>query len=461
MAYRVFLYKSEGATKDAPCIFSVNSALRHGQRQLPSDHFLLDSDCTAIMDQLWTEITEKNLPKDACRISEFEAGTKENHAHCILAVLSYDYAHLFLPVLSKCAAENDLVMYDTVTQNVFYRDIVDMTAIRLRQAQQKFHQAILRDLKPLCYIRRLYYDACRQWKECAYVITINKDPDKPFLQRVNELYMCLQSHLSEGETLECEDGCFRISLDYSTIIYCLEGYKKRSDKRGYMDHGYPQEELTHRMSCEDAFRSLRTLSARERRDAFRRQCFLEMKEKYPNPADRFVASVNISRQQLRYPYDIHYSGFGGYWCEIGIHVFPGEFGYHPSQVSMLKIGIGESKWFLPFLEKFYPYFGKRYYDCNHIPCEMMADIVKEMKEIRTLILRDPSSPRVMPYIQKISLSVIDEKINCRLMSDPERLEFIVQHRFQAAQVLESFIRWIDAQLETYMGEHAMFNIEGP
>lgn len=160
-----------------------------------------------------------------------------------------------------------------------------------------YMHAILATMKPVFLIRKIQVSATGL--DYAYVVTLRKDMTKRFLNRCSEFYCCLKNQLQADEKLYTEADCFTIAGEDYTISFCLEGYKKRANQLGYYHQGVPQTKQIKRMGCEEGIRWLKRNDI-EIENVLERMNCSKMIEAYPNPADRFVASVNISKVERRH-----------------------------------------------------------------------------------------------------------------------------------------------------------------
>lgn len=162
-------------------------------------------------------------------------------------------------------------------------------------------------------------------KSTSYSVTLKKIPSASFLDRTRDFYNCLSNNLKDGEKLVCEDRSFSVVAKWYTITYVLEGYKKHANMVGYYENGYARQELTHRMSVEEAYKWMDCCSDVEKKDIQKRMNFREMEDRFPNPSDRIVNSVRITKWQRKQVFDIRYSGFGYYGSEILFHIVPDDY----------------------------------------------------------------------------------------------------------------------------------------
>lgn len=170
----------------------------------------------------------------------------------------------------------------------------------MKQRVQTLNTAIFKTQQPLFRLRKLLDSKSGEDSFCAYVATLRKCPDCSIEQRIDEFHNCLLSQLTSGESLDYAEQCFSIKGDGYTITYCLEAYKNSANQLGFICDGKPAVKILHRMGCEAAFRWMRrNCSNQECDNIFARMRFREMMSAYPNPSDRFVKCVNITKAERK------------------------------------------------------------------------------------------------------------------------------------------------------------------
>ncbi|MCR5690535.1 MAG: hypothetical protein K6G71_09840 [Clostridiales bacterium] len=464
MRYRLFVYKTKAAMENAPAINDVNRAVsidsvyEWGDSEAADDleHF----DYTCIKDQIKKELGEK------CQVIVRYPPRGIEQKEFLYIATSYEKAREVLPRVHAIAMENSLALYDAETGKTFYKSLIDDAFITLRIRKKELRACILRDMGPVWNIRKIssYQD---EWeKSFDYTVTLRKSIEKSFLTRVTEFYDCLKGNLSEDETLVCEDRTFTVSGERYCIRFVLEGYKDQADLIGYYENGHARQDIPRRMSVEAAYKWLSQCSSLEKSDVRRRMNFREMKDRYPNPADRIVASVRITKWQRQQVFDVRYSGIGFYGSEILFHVVPDEYFQDHDSISVLKIEETSASFILPFIEDVYPYFNERYYDKNYLPTQMWSKIIDRIKAAREMVVNDTYSPELAKYIESFDLFVFDKGNDPRLWNSNKEYDpvgFVFEHRFEIAYLYEIFIQWSETQIQCYggSGDGRMFNIQGP
>jgi len=461
MLYRIFIYKSAAATGSAMAVDTVNIAIsKNSEREWKgnyADHYMEDFDVNIVKKQI------ENLVGDKCIILiKYSPDDCDNLRPYIYIATSYKVAGEILPWLHAVATSNGLALYDAETKKSFFKDLIDETLISIKTREQQIANNIRNDLNGLWKIRKLSCLVKERDKESSYIVTIKKDVQHTFEERVQEFYDCLKNSLIEGEELICENKAFTIKKEWYSITYCLEGYKKFADKIGYFENDTAMTELVHRMSVEMALKWVKGCSKTEKDDIYKRLNFIEMVKKYPNPADRFVASVNITKAQRKELFDIRYSGMGYYGSEILFHIVTDDFYEDYNQISVLKIEEESASFILPFIEDVYPYFYERYYLTeNHLPVEMWEKIVERLIEAKSMILNNPFDSKLEKYINRFNLFVLSNDRNDYDMIRNEPRHFLYKHRYDVAHLYDVFIKWSDEQFYHYGYEDRMFNIQGP
>lgn len=129
-------------------------------------------------------------------------------------------------------------------------------------------------------------------------ITLKKSYDKTVEERVQILYKTLKNNLLYNEELLTDNGCFIIRGKDYQIVYCIETYKKNADRIWYIENGKVCSSLIRRMGIEVAFKWLK-YNPKCRKVIGERMYLEAMIKTYPNPADRFVASVDMEKHFIK------------------------------------------------------------------------------------------------------------------------------------------------------------------
>lgn len=168
----------------------------------------------------------------------------------------------------------------------------------IRERTRQLNDAIFQTHEEIYTVRSLDI-AERLSEDSRYrVITLKKSYNKNVEERVQILYKTLKNNLLHNEELLTDNRCFTIKGKDYKIVYCIETYKKNTDRIWYIENGEVCTSLINRMGIEVAFKWLKYNP--ERRKAIGERMYLEaMIDTYPNPADRFVASVNIEKHFIK------------------------------------------------------------------------------------------------------------------------------------------------------------------
>lgn len=135
----------------------------------------------------------------------------------------------------------------------------------------------------------------------SYVVTLKKIPGITLEQRAEAFARCVFKALYDDEQLVCTDKCFRVIGDSYELCFCLEGYAKHPNQIGYVtEEGVSAVEMMHRMATEIAFGWMRANGGdSEKKRIMERMNSDELRGAYPNPAERFIASVRISKEIVK------------------------------------------------------------------------------------------------------------------------------------------------------------------
>ena len=424
MLYNLYVYKSTAVTVHAPAIGICNRAVSinslHEWDGNKAAHHMAHFDAQEIAAKIHALVGEK------CQVYVRKPPQDYGNVEYLHIATSYVYAPAVLPYIHCVTAENDLALYDAETKRTFFRELVNKSFISVKSRIADYKRAIRTEMKLVWMIRKISVLRTERDHDYAYVVTLKKDPEKSFADRCADFYRCLSGQLSDDEELSTDNECFTIVGKRYTISFCLEGYKKHPNQMGYYAQGLPQTKLIRRMGCEEGFFWLKQ-NGIHITAILERMNFGELKHAYPNPADRFIACVNIQKWESRDGLGIRYCRIGPYGAEILFHLVPN--GYDENEnvtISMLAVDEFSAEPILSIVSQFYPYIYERYYlERNHLPTQMWADIVEEARK--------------------------------------KKEELLNSHDYRAAKVLDVFIRWSDSQFDLYQfsDDGRMLNIQGP
>ena len=463
MRYRIYLYRTTAAHKGALCIDIVNRAVSQDSKfdweGNSADKFMLNFDAERVKDEILTRLTVNG--DKLCRAEVLYS--PQNKIEYIYIATSYETAKNVLTEVNAVAVNHELIMYDAEMDRAFYTtDLYCKPYVTMKLRSKQLNNLILQTQQPIRRLREIDFTSEESMHSCSFVITFIKD-GATLEERTLNFYETLKSNLLKDEELHTGFECFTVCGDEYEIIYCLEGYKNCADKIGYMENGVPCTSLVKRMPCELAVKQCEALEKCEQRDVYARMRFSEWINRYPNPAERFVASVNLAKRIRREKLDIAVSSIGYYGSQILFHVAVDEYvAEEPQRISVLKIEEDTASFILPVLEMVYPYIDARYYTINHLPAEMMTDIVEKIKEIRKRIVNNTYDEKAFSIYSRSCLWALEDASEDDELKYTDPNKFIYNHRYKIARLYDIFVSWVEDQLEYYGGRDGlMFNIQGP
>lgn len=472
MRYEMFLYKTTAFFKDAPCINIINRAISKNSKNDWEGNGADGCMVSFNAEDIKCEIIER-LTANGNSLCKAEVRYSPIHKIAYIYVItSYEIAKTVLNEVNYVSVNHELVLYDAEMERTFYTtDLYCKKYSMMRLRAQKINLLIQQSQKPILHLRRLDITNGKRIKSCSYVVTLRKN-NEPFKSRVQNFYELLCSNLIEGEELFTENKCFAICGYGYEITYCLEAYGKCADKIGYIEDGTANYELIRRTPYEVALKQCAALGRLESSDVYDRMRLTEWLRKYPNPAERFVASVNLAKRFRREALGISLSCIGSYGAEVVFRVVEDKYNTDDSfEISMLRLEEETASFVLPIVEIFYPYIYQRYYLTeNHIPREMMGDILNKIDEIKALIVKDLYNDKIASIIEKFDLYALVRKSDddsqsyynaedYEMMTN-DRMKFIYENRYRIAKIYDVFSSWAQEQLESYDMD-MMFNIQGP
>ncbi len=481
MHYDMFLFRTSCRSKEARALSSVPFVMkkethqdRHAWEKSRLSDVMLPFSATLVKQQI-----EAALP-DLCRVSVCCPPQGMPNRPFLSVVTSYRQIKNVFPQVYAIAAENGLLLYDAEREKIFYRDLLDENMIDRKNREQELHQVIRTQVRFLWDFSRI--DTCDYDRETssAFVVTLQKEAGVSLETRVQRFYDLLASCLQSDETLSCKNKCFTIRKKNSyAITFCLEAYKKQPNLTGFMKDGKPCTALLHRMGCVQAFQWLAHSHEQERSDVSKRMQLFELKDRFKNPADRFVQSVNIAKQLRKEWAEIRYTAIGPYGSDILFHVVPDEDSPYKNRYSVLMIEEEEASFLLPFVQDVYPYIYERYYLTeNYLPLEMWLAVLDRLQEAKELILHDTFHPKLKPYLDRFNLYTLpllpgerrpvvkdcyydpDEEGTNSYQIRHAPAEYLYKHRFQAVRVFDVLFAWWKEQMHC-PDEIRFINIQGP
>lgn len=462
MLYRLYLYGTDAVDVDAPVVRMINNALQTNSmsdwKRDSVGKYLTDMDAESIKSEI-----EKKIPGKCHPIIVYPAYERCFQPFLFVAT-SYEVVQEVLPALYYVAAEYGLVFYNAEKDEVFYKPLKQYIRTNRKRRERQILAAIRQAMTPIWKERKIFEYQDREVVYSAYVVTLRKKKDKSYEDRAMDFYQCLKTSLAGNEELICENRAFIVKGSEYTIALCLEGYAKHAEMICFMEEGRPRKELIHRMGCLNAIRWMEQCTGEEKKDIIARMQFREMEERYKNPADRFVRSINITKQQRKEIFDFRYSGHGPIGSEVRFHYVPDDGYTDPKTVSVLKIEEESASFILPFFNDLYPYFYDRYYlTANHIPSQMWWDFIKKIKQAKESLKSNERVPEIESHIDRLDLYVLaqSESDDNTIREDP--FLFLYNHRYDVAHFYDIFCQWAELQLDTYdvNAENGMFNIQGP
>ena len=471
MRYRTFLYNTKAARKSAIALNTINRNLRNNfpewDKGNEPEHSMLPFDTEGASKRIKADLSDDAVQK--CVIHIWNTPIEKIGYICVDTM--FEYIDQVWPSLVKIALQMQLVVLDAQTgQYEFeprdFRYAWRNMALRIPDLNEQ----IRKNTVSIWRLRKLYKQNIDNHPEAAYVLTLDKNREIPLYERTEAFYHLLESLLKEDEKLSIQDQCFTIYGPWYTISYTIEAYRKNADTRCYMLFDTARVEKLHRISCERALRWIKDHPGKKHSTYFEiveRVFFTEMVCECPNPADRFCASLNITKALQKEKLDIDYSSFQGFGAQIMIHRVPNQFCLLSDEqcrdsISALKIGEELATFILPFVEEEYPYFYERYYlTDNHIPGNMLRKIKDRLAVARNNLYACTNLQLYEPYLEKADFWALDSNLEYRERNDPAKLPLLIEkYRLSIAHLYDVFVQWAEAQLE-HGDSDDLFNITGP
>ena len=163
---------------------------------------------------------------------------------------------------------------------------------------------------------------------------------------------------------------------------------------------------------------------------------------------------------------MRYTSVGPYGDEITFHAVLNHYIHRDESVSALNIEEEAASFLLPIVKDIYQDIYDRYYlTVNHMPSQMWMRIIERVKEIKKLILRNPFSEALKPYIERFDLAVFLDQDAPNYWENrfkTDEMQLLYENRYKICELYDVFIRWSEAQIECYGSiQDLMLNIQGP
>lgn len=345
---------------------------------------------------------------------------------------------------------------------------------RLRDRSRALREALLAQLPSCRHIRTVEDNG---YDTRGYVIVLQRRRAAPSPALADQVLLVrdiLASSLAEGESLNCRHRAFWIESPGCTISFTIEAYNKHPTLSAHMDgeEDFPGEyrngekpviEPLGRMSTSLAFRQLRELANGQdyrQTSVWRRQNLRNMWRRYPNPADRLVASVvmekRLRRINLYMGYDApdHTSG-----CSLELQTV---YSITPSERDLTEadcLFIGEDE-FCFIAPCIHAHVGDDFYYyslLNTFGYATWKNIVQSLRRIAAITLHDPFSPEWKEHYKGCCEYLLEE--DTFSLTDEERERLYYKHRHRLYDFYQFIIEWLEAHELTNTDSIAI-NISG-
>lgn len=403
------------------------------------------------------DIKKKTDNSELLTIRHFH--TPKSKTEYLKISMPLESAREIMPKLILLAAEYGPAILD-ITNNckIIYKNIFDDSPIKFKKRKNELINAIQheQELKPLFMSRKIIISE-GDWNNTAYVLIFKKNEKVSFLNRTQAFHSFLKKIINDEEKLECRNHCFTvISLKNKyEISFSLEGYKKNADITGYVDEkGLAKTENPKRISIYKAFRELKKFNCDERIDIMSRLSLPEMIYKYPNPADRFAASLNIAKKIRRMPFDISLSGqrFGGSYLTL-YKAKASIIDEAPEETSMLCIEESSFSYLLPIIKKECPQIIDTYYTETFISSFTWKKIIARIENTKKMLLSNNRCDEMLEIAKDFSLIKFDKNeteehfFNSYLRLEDNGMDYFYKHRHKICEFYDFVLQWLKTQLD--------------
>lgn len=455
MRYRIFLYKAKESAWGTPSAEEICAAITADSlgawSESRAEAELLPLDGETVRRDLLAALTEDG--QTLCKVTVYES-PKERKPYLAVST-SYALAERVLKAAHTVALRYDLVLFDGETGRTFApSDLYCRSYVTMRLRAQKLNERIRASGLPLHSLRRLELTNGIRRKSCAYAVTLKKS-ERPFEEETQAFYTLLKSALEERELLSTAFRCFTVRGNGYEVTYCLEGYGKCADRIGYLEDGEPRSDRIGRTPTEVALKQCGEFDGGAREDVFLRMRFDEWVDRYPNPAERFSASLNLGKSLRKFPFGVRIGGIGPYGSQVLFHRKADErHEIDPQTVSVLKIDDGAASFLLAVLKTIDPQINPSCF-CHtlDLPAEWATEFFGRIRETRDLLLHDPQNENLRAVTDAFDLgsafwsskSIAAPKEDCA----EDRAAFLDRHRYEIVRLYDVFLAWAEEQFASY------------
>ncbi len=336
---------------------------------------------------------------------------------------------------------------------------------RLRDRSRALREALLAQLPSCRHIRTVEDNG---YDTRGYVIVLQRRRAAPSPALADQVLLVrdiLASALAEDESLNCRHRAFWVKSPVCTISFTIEAYNKHPTLSAHMDGegDNPVVEPLGRMSTSLAFRRLREFAEEEdyrQTPVWRRMNLQNMRRRYPNPADRLVASVMMEKRLRRINLYMGYDApdhAGGYSLELQTvySITPSERDL--TEADCLFIGENEFCFIAPCI---YAHVGDDfcYYSIlNTFGYATWKKIVQSLRRIAAITLHEPFSPKWKEHYKGCCEYILEK--DTFSLSDEERERLYYKHRHRLYDFYQFIIEWLEAHELTETDSTAI-NISG-
>ncbi len=330
----------------------------------------------------------------------------------------------------------------------------------------QINQALIKGVQGLYAMLKLPFSK----GQTRYYAVILKKNAQELRARIADFWVLFNSLKLEGESVSVEEGKFLFHGEGFTLIFQIEGYKKRAEFTAFCTENGVETRLLGRMSAYQTMRLFAGFTQTEKGDTLRRLSVAEMVKAYPCTFRRFAESVKITQRLKKTGLSVRYTDVGQYGAEILFHVVNTEYTAWAGNPSVLHIEEDLATFLLPMVEEVYPYFNERYYLTeNHLPWQAMRDIAKRVKAEKERFIRgdirsfyQKNKGMLNQYVFTDNTDSVTEKKE-RELAFRCPVAFIKKHKKKIILLYDIFLRWLSCQLKTFLcyDYDLMFNIQGP
>ena len=405
MKYEYYLYKANANSEDAFILQYINEAVKNRFWSKDYDMDKAEDAMESLDSAAVIKALKELIPEYMSCVfyTNYSPALKKEYV-CVACPI--EHASKLMKHAKYVAEINDLILYDPISDRSFFHTDYVVEQYAATRIRRKVLIPLLNNSRKFFMVTKIGEELEKGRTILSYAITLKKT-DNSFKQQVADFDALLRGLLLDDEVLSYEDGCFNLTGKYVTMRFVVEGYK-HACLTGCIENGEVYVRDIHRMGCYDATILIRkNWNDSPYDDIVRLMGAVELRSKYPNPGDRFVAICKMKDYLKKKLTCVRYDSYRGNHGYVVFNRVSNRFQKNNYElISYLKIGENAFAGIIPCIEIVNPHFLDKYYDTDNCISDYSArDLVSEIRRTKSMIAINPKGEQAVMYFNKTGLQV--------------------------------------------------------